>query len=295
MKRGTLSRYVHHHFRFFSMIIEDLQKLIERRQKHSRGFSHHDVVQAINRELSRSQRFQQQFALLLLDIPGSVPHGVHKVLPGKTLGVKHLEDQVRPYDTVTEVGLRRYMVILPQTELAGTAVVKERIRALARQHGWGEVRIGLAVYPENGNTGDLLLQWAKFDLQREEEIKEQDIKLVRHLVDSGRINRVQLAQAVEYQRAQHAPLGKLAVQKGYLTEAQAEKIVEYQHEKHALFGEAAVKLKYLTQKQVEELLESQKVTTALVSDALIALGMLTKEERNAEAMVFAQHNSKRQV
>lgn len=292
MKREVL-QYIHHHFRFFSMAIKDLQKLFQRKQERSSGFSQGDIVQAINRELSRSQRFQQQFGLLLLDIPKSVPRGVYRVLPGRTLGVKHIEDKIRPYDIVTEAGLRRYMVILPQTDLAGTDVVKERMRTLAQQQGWEEIHIGLAIYPQHGSTGDLLLQWAKFDLQREEEAKENDSTLARYLVDIRRITRVQLAQAVQYQCSHHIPMGQLAVQKGYITEAQAEEVLKYQKTKQVFFGEAATNLRYLTKQQVEELLESQEKATILLSDALIALGILTKEERDAEAVTFARHQSKR--
>ncbi|MBI4640555.1 MAG: hypothetical protein HY731_07665 [Candidatus Tectomicrobia bacterium] len=265
------SHYIHQISQFLSMLFKDLKKRIGRKEKHSHDLVHHYLVQLINRELSRSQRFHQQFGLLLLDLPDLVPHGVHKFFPGKTVAVKDIEGKVRPYDMVAEAGLRRYMVILPQTDLTGIVVVKERMKTLAQQQGWGGTRLGLALYPQHGNTGDSLLQWAKFDLQREEEIKEQDSKLVRSLLESRQMTQEQLAQALEYQRSHHIPLGKLAQQKGYLTSVQAEEIIEYQQENQVLFGEAATNLKYLTEEQVEELLESQKRERVSLSDILATL------------------------
>lgn len=111
----------------------------------------------IDEEISRSKRFGFQFAVLVLELKHSVPRGLSKLLPGQTLSFHILRKNLRLYDKVIDLSSRRYHIILPQTDRQGTVAVKNRVLRLSQMHSWGEIKIGVAVFPEDGETPNLLL------------------------------------------------------------------------------------------------------------------------------------------
>ncbi len=114
----------------------------------------------IEREISRSDRFGFQFGVLVVEVPHAVPRGLSRLLPGKTISFHVLEKNIRQYDTVIRSMQRRYYVILPQTDRTGVEVVKERVKSMAEEYRWGSIHIGAAVYPEDGQRADSILNRA---------------------------------------------------------------------------------------------------------------------------------------
>lgn len=111
----------------------------------------------IEEEINRSKRFGFHFAILVVEVSHSVPMGLSRVLPGKTLSFHILKKNLRLYDKVIDFSYRRYHVILPQADRRGADAVKERVLRLAQAYSWGDIMIGIAVYPEDGATSNLLL------------------------------------------------------------------------------------------------------------------------------------------
>ena len=112
----------------------------------------------IEAEISRSKRFGLQFGVLTVEVSHSVPRGLSKILPGRTISFHVLEKNLRLYDQVIESHLRRrYFIILPQTDKNGVETVKARIYRIAEGKKLGDVSIISAVYPGDGDTSKALL------------------------------------------------------------------------------------------------------------------------------------------
>jgi hypothetical protein len=111
-------------------------------------------------EISRSKRYGLSFGILAVKVSHSAPRGLSKLMPGRTLSFDVLNENIRYYDRVIDSVSRRYHIILPQTDKDGVKAVKERIHKLAREHKWGEVSFGSAVYPGDGEDPQTLLNKA---------------------------------------------------------------------------------------------------------------------------------------
>ena len=117
-------------------------------------------INLINEEIGRSKRFGFNLGVLVVELNNSVPRGLSKLMPGKTISFHVLKKHIRVYDKVIGPFLRRYYIILPQTDKSGVSAVKKRVYKLAQEHNWGDVLIGTAVYPEDGESPKALLDKA---------------------------------------------------------------------------------------------------------------------------------------
>jgi len=117
-------------------------------------------IDAIGEEIARSKRFGFHFGVLAIEVNDSVPRGLSRIIPGKTISFHVLENNIRVYDKVIGPIVRRYFIILPQTSEKGICVVKKRVHKIAVDHRWGNLRIGTACYPIDGNNALSLLEIA---------------------------------------------------------------------------------------------------------------------------------------
>ena len=114
----------------------------------------------IEREIYRSKRFGYTFSLLVLEVTNSIPRGLSKLLPGRTLSFHTLQKNLRPYDKIVDSIIRRYYIILPQTDKINSEKVKSRILEIAEHHKWGDINIGISTYLEDGENAKSLLNAA---------------------------------------------------------------------------------------------------------------------------------------
>jgi hypothetical protein len=121
-------------------------------------------LKAIDEEINRSRRFDLNFSVLVVDMSHSVPRGLSKLLPGNVLSFHLLQKHVRSYDHIIGPHRRRYYIVSSQTDREGASAVKERIHKLAEEHEWGNLSIGMAVYPEDGKTSQAILDKALSEL-----------------------------------------------------------------------------------------------------------------------------------
>jgi hypothetical protein len=117
-------------------------------------------LKVIDDEINRSRRYDLNFSVLVVDISHSVPRGLSKLLPGSVLSFHLLQKYVRSYDKIIGPHRRRYYIISSQTDRKGASAVKQRIYDLAEEHEWGDLSIGMAIYPEDGKTSQVLLNKA---------------------------------------------------------------------------------------------------------------------------------------
>jgi hypothetical protein len=126
-------------------------------------------IKFIKDEISRSKRLGFQFGVLAVEVSHSAPRGLSKIMPGKAISFHVLERHLRLYDKIIEPQQqRRYYIILPQTKKNGLNIVVQRIYELSKEHKWGNVLIGAAVYPEDGESPKALLDKAILGCSSEE-------------------------------------------------------------------------------------------------------------------------------
>lgn len=100
--------------------------------------------------------------------------------------------------------------------------------------------------------------------------------LGQFLLEQGLIDRQQLLDALEAQRASNPLLGELAVAAGMLDALQAERINARQRSEDARFGDLALEMGLLDSGQVEQLLERQKAGRRMLGQILVEQGALTE-------------------
>lgn len=105
--------------------------------------------------------------------------------------------------------------------------------------------------------------------------------LGQYLLEAGLIDRQQLLDALEAQRASCPRLGELAQASGMLDAAQAERINERQRRQDARFGDIAQDMGLLGAAQVGELLARQQAGRRLFGEILVEQGALTREQLDA--------------
>lgn len=119
------------------------------------------MAKYLGMEVARSRRAGRSLGVVLMELGNDVPRGASEFLPGRTLMVSVFENNLRNTDMLERTGFRVYTIILTETQqLEGSLVVKKRLEKVAADRGWGQVKIGLASYPEHGDTAEALMEYA---------------------------------------------------------------------------------------------------------------------------------------
>ncbi len=119
-----------------------------------------EEVKKIEHEISRSKRFNYSFGIFVVDISNTAPKGISALMPGKTLSFHLMKKYIRGYDKLFGPFFRRYYIILPQSDRNGINAFKQRIHRLAKEYKWGDLSIGEALYDEDGESPQALLDAA---------------------------------------------------------------------------------------------------------------------------------------
>ncbi len=121
-------------------------------------------IEVTDGEIDRSQRNDLNFSILTVEINHSIPRGLSKILPGNVVCFHLFKKHYRSYDKVIGPYYRRYFIVLPQTDRTGASIAKQRIAGLAEENNWGNVSVGMAVFPEDGKDTDTLLEKAMSEI-----------------------------------------------------------------------------------------------------------------------------------
>ena len=116
-------------------------------------------------EVQRSRRLRRTFTVLLADVDRFKQYNdTHGHLAGDTALVKIAEvfrRTTRAVDCVARYGGEEFVVMLLECNMAAAAIVAERVRGRIAEQDLGEgrltVSIGLAEYPEGGDTPEELI------------------------------------------------------------------------------------------------------------------------------------------
>jgi diguanylate cyclase (GGDEF)-like protein len=133
-------------------------------------FNRSQIYTTLEQEVRRTRRSARGFCLLMIDLDGLKAvndqlghHRGDQVL--RALGTV-IRRSIRTVDTAYRYGGDEFLVLLPETDIAGAFVVAEKIRAGAEELGDAlaggpgtqtSVRIGLVSHPEDGLAADELV------------------------------------------------------------------------------------------------------------------------------------------
>ena len=129
------------------------------------------IFEVLHAEIERSGRTRRPFAILLLDLDGlkKINDGYGHMAGSRAL--QRVADVLRVFcraiDTAGRYGGDEFAVILPETGSHAAAFVASRIReriATEREQPPLSVSIGVAVYPQDGETSEALLRTADREL-----------------------------------------------------------------------------------------------------------------------------------
>jgi diguanylate cyclase (GGDEF)-like protein len=130
------------------------------------------LIDAIGKEISRAQRFNEIFSIVMLDVDGLKEYNdVHGHLGGSEVirRVSRIAAScLRSVDMLCKYGGDEFVIVLPRTSKRGAAIAAERLRRAIERHCFpgedvtGKITssLGIASYPEDGITTQELISRA---------------------------------------------------------------------------------------------------------------------------------------
>lgn len=128
---------------------------------------------SLHREIDRAARFDRPLAVLMIDLDHfkqvNDTHGHERGNAVLVELTRRVNAQIREVDTFARYGGEEFCLVLPETDVAGAALVAERLRAEVRDSPFGAVgesplhltvSMGAAVFPADGGSPPSLLQAA---------------------------------------------------------------------------------------------------------------------------------------
>jgi diguanylate cyclase (GGDEF)-like protein len=142
--------------------------------------NYRQLVEALETEIKRFGRNERQFVVLLLDLDGlkKINDALGHIVGSRALC--RLADMLRLYsremDTAARYGGDEFVLILPETDAEAARLVAQRISKRLAEDGEEpklSVSIGMAVYPDDGETSNEILGAADRDLYREKGVPKK--------------------------------------------------------------------------------------------------------------------------
>ncbi len=142
--------------------------------------NYRQLVEALETEIKRFGRNERPFVVLLLDLDGLKNiNDAHGHIVGSR-ALCRLADMLRLYsremDTAARYGGDEFVLILPETDAEAARLVAQRISKRLVEDGEEprvSVSIGMAIYPDDGETINEILGAADRDLYREKGVPKK--------------------------------------------------------------------------------------------------------------------------
>jgi diguanylate cyclase (GGDEF)-like protein len=142
--------------------------------------NYRQLVEALETEIKRFGRNERPFVVLLLDLDGlkKINDALGHIVGSRALC--RLADMLRLYsremDTAGRYGGDEFVLILPETDAEAARLVAQRISKRLAEDGEEpkiSVSIGMAMYPDDGETSNEILGAADRDLYREKGVPKK--------------------------------------------------------------------------------------------------------------------------
>lgn len=149
-------------------------------------------MERLEDELARAARYRRQFAVIFADIDFfKLVNDVHGHQTGDKALIavgKYLHSSIRTTDMVARLGGEEFVIILPETNVSGAAMLAERLRAgierisLFTPHGEAlrlTISLGIAGHPETSENANDLLKHADEAMQRAKETGRNRVMMAK--------------------------------------------------------------------------------------------------------------------
>jgi diguanylate cyclase (GGDEF)-like protein len=142
--------------------------------------NYRQLVEALETEIKRFGRNERPFVVLLLDLDGLKKINDAQGHLAGSRALCRLADMLRLYsremDTAARYGGDEFVLILPETDAEAARLVAQRISKRLAEDGEEpkiSVSIGMAIYPDDGETVNEILGAADRDLYREKGVPKK--------------------------------------------------------------------------------------------------------------------------
>ena len=160
-------------------------------------YNYRFLIRSLGLEIKRARRFNSVFAYLMLDVDNLKEYNDRNGHLSGSKALRHiaaiLKSCSREIDVVSKYGGDEFGIILPGTGLEGAAVygerALERIRCFmfdGRTEGLLTCSIGIALYPDDGDNVEQLIDRADTALFRTKAEGKNSIRLFRDLLNFNR-------------------------------------------------------------------------------------------------------------
>ena len=113
--------------------------------------------------------------------------------------------------------------------------------------------------------------------------KEKSIqRFGQYLINRGKVSEEDILDALDIQKRQTVPVGKIALAQKILTRKQVLKILNAQADTTKYFGEVAIELGYLSKEDIDKLLKIQNKKRPRIGEILIAMQKIDENTLNEE-------------
>ena len=113
-----------------------------------------DFMQRLRAEIKRAERFNYKICVVLLEFPQKLPRRIHSSLQS-VLPEAVIEAETREYDLVSRIDERMIFLALPyQSKTDMLPVIRERMCNIAESRKWGDFKMGMTLYPDDGMEAD---------------------------------------------------------------------------------------------------------------------------------------------
>ncbi len=122
------------------------------------------ILRTLDVEIVRAERAERSVGFMLLQLNIPISGKLLSILPGQTLAIQTFGKTLRNTDLIKKFGYTVYSVLLTEMpDESGVAMIKKRVLEEAKSQGWQNLKIGIATFPANGDTGKDLYKAAKTD------------------------------------------------------------------------------------------------------------------------------------
>jgi diguanylate cyclase (GGDEF)-like protein len=150
----------------------------------TRRANYRGLSETVESEIKRSKRSGREFALLVFELNGMKKikdrHDGHLAGNRALCRLAHIfRSSCRSIDTAARYGDEKFAVILPMSGAKAADIVERRIcdrLATDRDEPRLSVSVGIAVYPEDGETRDTLFQVVDLALYNRKEWGEEALR-----------------------------------------------------------------------------------------------------------------------
>ena len=128
-------------------------------------YNRHKLHQVFTSEINRSNRFEEIFGIILLDIDlfknvnDTYGHNIGDLVLKEISNI--LKDNSRVSDTVGRCGGQEFLIVIPQTDIEGARILAEKLRKEIENHHFSTVgkltaSFGLAYYRKGDDENSIV-------------------------------------------------------------------------------------------------------------------------------------------